>query len=136
MPAVPRQPAGPVAMTPGKGEAVVEVWVWGLSPAWFDGASTRVWISSTLAGSRGSQAALLAPIIFSPSRNLLLSPARKRESLSPTSWRGCWQPRTAGWEQSPPLMGGKSSSQEKPNKREPLNTSKLNPAPSCGLLFT
>lgn len=93
-------------MTPGKGEAVVEAWVWGLSPAWFGGASTRVWISSVPAGSRGSQAApmthrLLAqqePAAFSskeegqPSSQL---PARLPAAWD--SWLGA-EPSSHGWE--------------------------------------
>ena len=86
-------------MTPGKGEAVVELWVWGRSPAQLGWASAGVWGSSSPAGSRGSQTALLAPIIFSPRRetavlsskedgqpSLLTSPARV--PAASTSWLG------------------------------------------------
>lgn len=134
---VPRKLPGPVAMTPGKGEAVVEVWIWGRSPAQFGWASTGVWCSSPLAGSGGSQDAFLAPIIFSPQQETAVFSSKKEGQPSLlTSQRGCQQPLPAGWEESPPLMGGKSYSQEKPSKRELLSTSKLNPALSCGLLFT
>lgn len=109
-------------MTLGEGEAVVEMWVWGRSPARFGRASTGVWCPSALAGSRGSQAALPAPIIFSPQREAAVFSSE--EEGQPSSLTSPARVPAA----SPSWLGGesgKSYSREKPSKREPLDNQQV-----------